>query len=97
MRHYKDNNNNFFGFEDNIEVDSSIYTEISIDHIQEFNKNKEDEYKKSVEYKIDEAKKYLSDTDYKMTIDYFATLTKEVQDELIRLRANAREFVRNNE
>ena len=44
-----------------------------------------------------EAKKYLSETDYKMTVDYFATLTKEQQEELIRLRSEAREFIRAND
>ena len=46
--------------------------------------------------KINEAKQYLSSTDYKMTIDYFATLTKEVQDELIASRVVARQFIRDN-
>ena len=44
--------------------------------------------------KINEAKVYLSSTDYKMTVDYFATLEKEVQDELITKRAEARELIR---
>ena len=48
----------------------------------------------NLQSKINEAKKYLSDTDYKMTFDYFATLTKELQDELIRLRSEARELIR---
>lgn len=47
--------------------------------------------------KIDEAKAYLLSTDYKMTIDYFATMTPEQQEEITRLRAEAREFVRANE
>ena len=33
----------------------------------------------------------------KMTVDYYATLTVEVQEELTTLRATAREFVRANE
>lgn len=47
--------------------------------------------------KVMEGKQYLSTTDYKMTVDYFATLTKEEQDDLIAKRAEAREFVRANE
>lgn len=39
-------------------------------------------------------KYYLTNTDYKMTIDYFATLTKEEQEELTKLRAEAREYIR---
>ena len=46
--------------------------------------------------KISEAKKYLSDTDFKMTVDYFSTLTKELQEELTRLRSEARQFIRAN-
>ncbi len=46
--------------------------------------------------KINEAIFYLSSTDYKMTVDYFATLTKEQQDELIKLRNEARAFIRAN-
>lgn len=47
--------------------------------------------------KINEAKFYLVNTDYKMTIDYFATLTKDEQDNLIKLRANVRQFIRDNQ
>lgn len=44
--------------------------------------------------KIQEARMYLASTDYKMTVDYFATLSKEIQDELILKRNEAREFIR---
>ena len=47
-----------------------------------------------LDQKIQEAKMYLASTDYKMTVDYFATLTKEIQDELILKRNEAREFIR---
>ena len=46
--------------------------------------------------KINEAKAYLLLTDYKMTVDYFATLSKDIQDELILKRNEAREFIRAN-
>jgi hypothetical protein len=46
---------------------------------------------------VQEAKLYLVQTDYKMTVDYFGTLTKEEQDNLIKLRAEARQFIRDNE
>lgn len=49
-----------------------------------------------LQLKINEAKQYLLSTDYKMTVDYFATLTKEQQDELIKLRSEARQFIRDN-
>lgn len=51
----------------------------------------------SIHKQIQEAKIYLANTDYKMTVDYFATLSKEVQDDLISKRAETREFVRTNE
>lgn len=50
--------------------------------------------KEQLQHKINEAKAYLSSTDYKMTVDYFGGLTQEVQDELVAKRAGAREFVR---
>lgn len=40
--------------------------------------------------KIKEAKNFLSLTDFKMTIDYFATMTKEEQNTLVSKRAEAR-------
>lgn len=53
--------------------------------------------KEQLEHKINEAKAYLLSTDYKMTVDYFATLSKEEQDSLVKERAEKREFVRLNE
>jgi hypothetical protein len=52
--------------------------------------------KEELQHKINEAKVYLSSTDYKMTVDYFATLSKDIQDELILKRNEAREFIRAN-
>ena len=49
-----------------------------------------------IDNQIAEYKNYLSSTDYKMTVDYFATLDKITQDALIVKRAEAREFIRNN-
>jgi hypothetical protein len=49
-----------------------------------------------IKNKVAEYKAYLLATDYKMTVDYFATLTKEEQDNLIKLRSEAREYVRAN-
>lgn len=49
-----------------------------------------------LEAKVNEYKSYLASTDYKMTIDYFATLTKEIQDELILKRVESRDFIRAN-
>ena len=38
-------------------------------------------------------KKYLSDTDFKMTVDYYETLTEAEKVELRTLRAEARAFI----
>ena len=46
--------------------------------------------------KVQECKSYLALTDYKMTVDYFATLTVDMQNELTTKRAEAREYVRAN-
>ena len=56
----------------------------------------EETAKEELNNKIQEANIYLASTDYKMTIDYFATLTKEFQDELILKRAESRDFIRDN-
>ena len=45
---------------------------------------------------VNEAKNYLAKTDYKMTVDYFASLDKVTQDELVAERQKAREFIRAN-
>ena len=42
-------------------------------------------------------KKYLSDTDFKMTVDYYETLTEEENVELRTLRSEARAFIKENE
>ena len=47
-----------------------------------------------LEVKIAEAKTYLASTDFKMTVDYYATLTPEQQEELTMMRAAARDFLK---
>lgn len=100
MKYYINKNNEIFGFELNGSQDCLIKDDmksISLQEIEAINKSKEDEYKASLEYKINEAKSYLLSTDYKMTVDYFGTLTTERQEDLIKLRAEARHFIRDNE
>lgn len=46
---------------------------------------------------IQESKQYLTSTDFKMTIDYYSTLTEAERLELTIKRAEAREFIRLNE
>lgn len=50
-----------------------------------------------LQQQVQEAKWYLNSTDFKMTVDYFATLTVEEQTVLTSKRAEAREFIRLNE
>lgn len=47
--------------------------------------------------KVEELRKYLASTDYKMTVDYFAQLTTEQQTELTAKRDEARQFIREYE
>lgn len=100
MKYYINKNNEILGFELDGSQDHLItedMKEISLEEIEALNKAKEDEYKNSIEFKINEAKQFLASTDYKMTVDYFATLSKEDQDSLIAKRALSREFIRNTE
>ena len=100
MKHYINKNKEIFGFELDGSQDHLItkdMKEISLEEIEAIHKAKEDEYKASLEYEINEAKSYLLSTDYKMTVDYFGTLTKDEQDNLIKLRAESRQFIRDNE
>ena len=92
----------------NIEVSNAIwveaqnYNKIIIDGDKiSFNKadwrTEEEIAKQELQSKINEAKAYLASTDYKMTVDYFATLTEAEQVQLAQLRAEARTFIRANE
>lgn len=47
--------------------------------------------------KVQEYKAYLSSTDFKMTVDYYATLSEVEQLELTTKRQEAREYIRVNE
>ena len=47
--------------------------------------------------KVQEYKAYLAATDFKMTVDYYSTLTEAEQLELTAKRKEAREYIRMNE
>ena len=47
-----------------------------------------------VDKQIAEAKTYLASTDFKMTVDYYSTMTAEQQEELSTKRAEARTFLK---
>lgn len=97
MKHYI-KNNEIFAFELDGSQDHLITSdmkEISLEEIQAMNRAKEEEYKSTVEYKIQEAKDFLSRTDYKMLPSYEP---KEGEDmrAVDRERYNARQFIRDN-
>ena len=73
---------------------SNVHNKVNEDGTTErFDFRTEDEVaEQELANKIAEAKKYLSDTDFKMTLDY----DKDVSEVKIR-RAEAREFIRANQ
>lgn len=80
------------------EVEFDIYQEfIDLWQLAEDKKNRilteEEIAQQELEAKIAEAKVYLASTDFKMTVDYFATLTAEQQSALTTSRAEARAFL----
>lgn len=95
MKYFKNENNQIFAYDDEqikqgYGKDLTPITEAEKDAI---NKAKEDEYRATPEYKIQEAKQYLADTDHKF---YNGYKPKEGEDlvEIERLRDEAREFLR---
>ncbi len=60
--------------------------------VSDYAKNKIDIARKMADYK-----NFLATTDYKMTVDYFATMSKDDQDSLISERTAARNFIRENQ
>lgn len=100
MKYYINKDKEIFGFELDGSQDHLITSDmlpIELVEIQAINQAKEDELKQTLEYKINEAKLYLSSTDFKMTVDYFGNLTQNEQDGLMELRATARQFIRDNQ
>lgn len=99
MKYYINTNKEIFGFELDGSQDHLItddMTPITLEEIQAINQAKEDEYKETIEYKISEALKYLSDTDHKFYNRYKPKEGEDL-DEIERLRDEAREFIRANE
>lgn len=67
MKYYINTNKEIFGFELDGSQDHLItddMTPITLEEIQVINKTKEDEYKATIEYKINEANSYLKETDW---------------------------------
>lgn len=59
--------------------------------------NNEELQKMEIQEQIQKAKVYLLSSDYKMTVDYFISMTEEEQREITEKRAEARNFIRENE
>ena len=91
MKHYINKNKEIFGFELDGSQDHLItedMKEILIEEIQAINKAKEDEYKNTIEYKIQEAKAYLISTDWYIT--RFIETGKEIPEDIKLKREEAR-------
>ena len=103
MKHYINKNKEIFGFESDESQDHLITEDmkpISLEEIETINKAKEDEYKNSVEFKINEANQYLSNTDwinaYKLRHDLGLELIPEDSSKwlVISKRAEYIEFLK---
>ncbi len=94
MKYYINKQQEIFAYELDGSQDHLIDDKepITLEEVQAINKAKEDAYKATIEYKIEEAKAYLASTDFKVLPDY----DKEPSG-VIAKRAEAREFIRANQ
>lgn len=96
MKYYKNENNELF-------IDPIVKNHIGLIELskEEFDAqlglNNTPTDAQILEAKVNEALAYLSSTDYKMTVDYFATLSELEQTEFTNLREVSRQFVRDNQ
>lgn len=100
MKHYINTNKEIFGFELDGSQDFLIkddMTPISLEEIEAIHKAKEDEYKASLEYKINEAKLFLDKTDKKVLPDYEFKEGDNTLEWYTEERSKARAFIRVNE
>lgn len=68
------------------------WVEITLDEVNAINQAKQDEYKQTTEYKLSEAKQYLSSTDW-----YYARKAETEEDvpsDVVAKRIEYREFIR---
>lgn len=103
MKYYINENNEIFAFELDDSQDNLITEDmmpISLEEIQALNKAKENEYKQTIEYKINEASSYLAQTDwvkdYKLRHDLGLELIPEdsAKWEIINKRAEYLEILK---
>lgn len=97
MKYYKNKNKEIFGFELDGSQDFLItedMTRITVEEIEAINQAKEDEYKSTSEYKIQEAQSYLGSTDF--YYPRFLETGESVPEEVVLKRTEAREYIRAN-
>ena len=80
-----------------LELEDAPILERPIEEIEAINKTKEDEYKNSVEFKINEAKQFLDKSDKKVLPDYEFKEGDNSLEWYIEERSKARAFIRANE
>ena len=106
MKYFIDKNKQIIGLELDGSQDFLItddMVEITLKEIQAINQSKEDEYKKSIEFKINEAKQYLKDTDwvkdYKTRHDLGLEIISKDSSKwsVINKRAEYIEFLKDNQ
>ena len=100
MKHYINKNKEIFGFELDGSQDHLItkdMKEISLEEIEAIHKAKEDEYKASLEYKINEAKQFLNKSDKKVLPYYEFEDGDNTLEWYIEERSKSRKFIRNNQ
>ena len=100
MKYYTNKNKEIFGFEldgsqDHLITEDMI--EISLEEIESINKAKEDEFKNSIEYKINEAKHFLDKSDKKVLPYYEFEVGDNTLEWYIDERSKARKFIRDNQ
>ena len=99
MKHYINKNKEIYGFELDGSQDHLItndMVEINLEEIEAINKAKEDEYKNSIEFKVDEAKQFLDKSDKKVMPYYEFEDGDNSLEWYIEERSKARQFIREN-
>ena len=100
MKHYINKNKEIFGFELDGSQDHLVtpdMIEISLEEIEVINKAKKDEYKNSIEFRINEAKQFLDKSDKKVMPYYEFEDGDNSLEWYIEERSKARAFIRENE
>lgn len=94
MKYYKQNNEVFAYDDEQIALGLSNDKVLMTDEEVEAHINPPKTEAQILAEQVQEAKTYLASTDFKMTVDYYATLTEVEQQELTTKRAEARAFLK---